>query len=275
MMTAAVAAESVRLLSKARTHVVVYRASRLWESSVLCNAVIAVTCSRQEQMQRMRAANPGMSATEAAARVDSQPSQSAAAARATLVVDASSDELQSRITRLWSLIPQPGTDAVLAAGPCVATLTAVDATLPTCELFEGSDVVIGREAGCAIQVSDVTVSHRQCRVFVRDGKAWLDDLSTHGTFVNGAKVGHRLRVPLGHGDAVWLSKAAIKAKASPHWVVHISAQVETRTLQFPTLACGTAGSDTPKWIEKKRKTAPTRVLLNVRTGEARVADEKE
>ncbi len=278
MVGAAVASECSRQIAQTRTHVVVYRASKLLEAAA-CNCVVFVGASHVTQLAQLAAACPGLSMAAAAARAAAQ-SQGAAASRATVVLDAEKlgpAALRARLVRLWAQLPQPGSDAVLAAHAAVARLQAVDPTLPSCELFEEADVLFGRGAQCAVQLQDVTVSHAQCRVFCRAGRVWLDDLSTHGTFVNRAKVGHRLRVELAHGDAVHLSKAAVKAKAPPHFVVHLGDQLESRLLQFPAASPAAAAgpSLTPRWIEKRSHSHPeARLMLNVRTGETKLVEKK-
>jgi len=174
--------------------------------------------------------------------------------------------LRAQLTRMWSLIAQPREPG--SGRLWRARLVAVDATLPTCELYDGADVLFGRSDRCIVRVADVTVSHEHCRVFVKDnGEVWLEDLSTHGTFVNRLKVGHRLRVKLEHGDTVWLSKAALKSKTQTcHFVVHFADQIESRIVEFPSkFKCNS--SETPKFVKKTSKKTGQAYLLNVRTGE--------
>lgn len=181
----------------------------------------------------------------------------------------SPDETRSHITRIWSLIPQPR-NADSSGSCCRARLTAVDSTLPSCELYDGASVLFGRSEKCAVRIADVTVSHEHCRVYIEDKKVFLEDLSTHGTFVNRQKIGHRMHVQLQHGDAVWLSKAAIKSKTQHcHFVVHMCGQLETRILQFPS-AFVTNSSETPKVIEQTSKRTGEKFLLNVRTGKTQM-----
>ncbi len=180
----------------------------------------------------------------------------------------SKDNLRAQLTRVWSLLPQPRDGKKGVASVCLARLTAVDATIPSCDLFEGADIMFGRSDKCTVQIADLTVSHEHCRVFVKENKeVWLEDLSTHGTFVNRQKVGHRLRLKLEHGDAVWLSKAALKSKTAPcHFVVHLVDKVESRVLSFPSNFVSKP-SATPKWIDKTSQKTGKKFRLNVRTGE--------
>jgi hypothetical protein len=234
--------EANKALHDAKTHVVVFCASKLFESSLSCNMVVLVTASLE---------------------------RTAESEMATLVLENNVSTLQTQLTRLWSLIPQPHSSAF--GKTCRGRLTAVDATLPSCDLFDGADILFGRSELCSVQIADLTVSHEHCRVFVKNEQIWLEDLSTHGTYVNRQKIGHKLRVRLEHGDAVWLSKVALKSKTAPcAFVVHLCDKVETRLLQFPSQFV-TRSSETPKWIEKKSTHQPEKHFrLNVRTGETKI-----
>jgi pSer/pThr/pTyr-binding forkhead associated (FHA) protein len=53
----------------------------------------------------------------------------------------------------------------------------------------GSEVTLGRAAGCQITVDDTYVSQMHARVFLRDGAYLVEDLgSTNGTYLNRQKV---------------------------------------------------------------------------------------
>jgi pSer/pThr/pTyr-binding forkhead associated (FHA) protein len=53
----------------------------------------------------------------------------------------------------------------------------------------GSEVTLGRAAGCQITVDDSFVSQLHARVFARDGRLLVEDLgSTNGTYLNRQKV---------------------------------------------------------------------------------------
>jgi len=59
------------------------------------------------------------------------------------------------------------------------------------------DLVVGRGPGCAVALSDDSVSRRHARLVFRDGAWIIQDLgSTNGTIVNGERVG-RCRLELG------------------------------------------------------------------------------
>ena len=69
-------------------------------------------------------------------------------------------------------------------------------------------VTIGRDAQNNLVVKEITVSRQHARVFVRDGKYFIADLSsTHGTQVNGNKVS---RKEILSGDELLLGKCRLQ-----------------------------------------------------------------
>ena len=60
------------------------------------------------------------------------------------------------------------------------------------------------EAGIAIEASGTGVSDAHCSIHVRDSRAWVEDHSTHGTFVNARKV--EGTSPIAVGDTLTLGE---------------------------------------------------------------------
>lgn len=53
----------------------------------------------------------------------------------------------------------------------------------------GEEVTVGRAAGCQVTIDDNYASQLHARVFLRDGKVYVEDLgSTNGTYLNRRKV---------------------------------------------------------------------------------------
>jgi pSer/pThr/pTyr-binding forkhead associated (FHA) protein len=69
-------------------------------------------------------------------------------------------------------------------------LTVVEPAEQRGQAFQlGSEVTLGRAAGCQITVDDTYVSQLHARVFLRDGAYLVEDLgSTNGTYLNRQKV---------------------------------------------------------------------------------------
>jgi pSer/pThr/pTyr-binding forkhead associated (FHA) protein len=66
-----------------------------------------------------------------------------------------------------------------------------------------SSVVLGRAAGCDLQVDDDSVSRRHASLRVERDAVWVDDLSSrNGTWVNGVQIAEAKR--LVHGDRIVL-----------------------------------------------------------------------
>lgn len=71
------------------------------------------------------------------------------------------------------------------------------------------EIRVGRGADEDIQFPDRTVSRRHCRLFLTDGRWWIEDLgSRNGTIVNGEPVTDPSR--LEEGDTVWLGDSGFR-----------------------------------------------------------------
>ncbi|MEE8410454.1 MAG: FHA domain-containing protein [Myxococcota bacterium] len=94
-------------------------------------------------------------------------------------------------------------------------LTAVielDAQAPRALTHESSarTIIIGRDASADFQVPLSTISRQHSRITESDGVYFIEDLgSTHGTLVNGKKIGKGEKKVLRDGDFIELTKAKI------------------------------------------------------------------
>ena len=74
--------------------------------------------------------------------------------------------------------------------------------------FNQSELMIGRDPACEIQLNDETVSNQHARLWFRNKQWWIEDLlSTNGTFLND----ERLEIPtiLISGDEVRIGKVLL------------------------------------------------------------------
>ncbi|MCL4422995.1 MAG: FHA domain-containing protein [Actinobacteria bacterium] len=79
------------------------------------------------------------------------------------------------------------------------------------QIYEiGEEMTVGRAAGCGVSIDgDAFVSNLHARVFLKNGKPWIEDLgSTNGTFVNSRRVA--VPTPLKKGDLVKLGGAVLE-----------------------------------------------------------------
>jgi ABC-type multidrug transport system ATPase subunit/pSer/pThr/pTyr-binding forkhead associated (FHA) protein/ABC-type multidrug transport system permease subunit len=61
--------------------------------------------------------------------------------------------------------------------------------------LEGDNIVVGRDPGCDVPVSDPTVSRRHARIRRQAGRIFVSDLgSSNGTFVNGRRISGEVEV---------------------------------------------------------------------------------
>lgn len=122
-------------------------------------------------------------------------------------------EAQARLTGkpLEHRIPQPGGPAPAAATQRI-TPVVTPPLLPQLLVISGPDagqeydlspgeLIIGREDGSAIQLTDRKVSHNHALLRVRGSQVTIEDLrSTNGTRVNGTLI--ERQTPLAPGDRI-------------------------------------------------------------------------
>jgi pSer/pThr/pTyr-binding forkhead associated (FHA) protein len=81
----------------------------------------------------------------------------------------------------------------------------------TSQIFPlGEEVTIGRAPGCSVPLADDTyVSQLHARIYVRDGKPFVEDLgSTNGTFLNRDRLSKTM--PLHRGDKLQIGQTVLE-----------------------------------------------------------------
>jgi pSer/pThr/pTyr-binding forkhead associated (FHA) protein len=81
----------------------------------------------------------------------------------------------------------------------------------TAQIFPlGEEVTIGRAPGCSVPLADDTyVSQLHARIYVRDGKPFVEDLgSTNGTFLNRDRLSKTM--PLHRGDKLQIGRTVLE-----------------------------------------------------------------
>jgi pSer/pThr/pTyr-binding forkhead associated (FHA) protein len=81
----------------------------------------------------------------------------------------------------------------------------------TAQVFPlGEEVTIGRAPGCSVPLADDTyVSQLHARIYVRDGKPFVEDLgSTNGTFLNRDRLSKTM--PLHRGDKLQIGQTVLE-----------------------------------------------------------------
>ena len=81
----------------------------------------------------------------------------------------------------------------------------------TSQVFPLSDeVTIGRAPGCSVPLADDTyVSQLHARIYIRDGKPFVEDLgSTNGTFLNRDRLSRTM--PLHRGDKLQIGQTVLE-----------------------------------------------------------------
>jgi len=75
----------------------------------------------------------------------------------------------------------------------------------------GPELTVGRAAGYSLVFDERFVSQVHCRIFVRDGSVFVEDLgSTNGTWVNGARVVGQMPARL--GDRIQVGNVVLEVR---------------------------------------------------------------
>lgn len=79
------------------------------------------------------------------------------------------------------------------------------------EFALGPEITVGRAGGCSIVLDEQYVSQVHCRIFIRDGSVFAEDLgSTNGTWVNGSRaVG---QMPARLGDRIQVGNVVMEVR---------------------------------------------------------------
>jgi len=79
------------------------------------------------------------------------------------------------------------------------------------EVALGPEITVGRAAGCSMVFDERFVSQVHCRIFLRDGSVFVEDLgSTNGTWVNGARVVGQMPARL--GDRIQIGNVVLEVR---------------------------------------------------------------
>ena len=124
------------------------------------------------------------------------------------------------------------TDRSGGAGDHDACLVVISGARLGARIVPGNgSVVIGRDVGADFQISERSVSRRHCRVFLEDGRFWIEDLdSTNGTRVNGDFID---RAPLRDGDHVRVSETTLKFIAAGNIEANYHSELHESTIRDP------------------------------------------
>ena len=86
------------------------------------------------------------------------------------------------------------------------------------ELFDKSEISVGRVQGNDLMLPKGNVSKRHARLMFRDGRFIVTDLkSTNGTYVNGRKIGQATVVR--EGDKIYVGDYVLRFEAAPGTVI--------------------------------------------------------
>jgi hypothetical protein len=109
---------------------------------------------------------------------------------------------------LWRDMQQQG-QLFAARQPTPLMITSLADSLALTRRFAKSEIILGREPACDLQLDDQTVSLRHARLSYRLNQWWLEDMaSTNGTYLNGEVV--TAPVVITQGDELRLGQVGLK-----------------------------------------------------------------
>ncbi|TVQ28107.1 MAG: GGDEF domain-containing protein [Wenzhouxiangella sp.] len=108
------------------------------------------------------------------------------------------------------LLPDSGIEETSRHAACLVVIRG-DRLGARVDLGE-KPVVIGRGSDADFQIASRSVSRSHCRIWLRDGQVWIEDLrSTNATYVNDERID---RKRLADGDQVRIGKSVLKFLAA-------------------------------------------------------------
>jgi pSer/pThr/pTyr-binding forkhead associated (FHA) protein len=108
----------------------------------------------------------------------------------------------------WGEIKRQGTNLSIRRVPGINLLINSGEGNQSARNFSQPEVIIGRDPGCDIPLTNDTVSTRHTQLSYHHNQWWVMDLaSTNGTFLNGAQV--KMPIVLASGDEIKCGGALI------------------------------------------------------------------
>jgi len=115
---------------------------------------------------------------------------------------------------LWKEINMQGMRLASRRAPTITLTTSREIEPKVDEHFSQSEIILGRDPGCDIQLADDTVSARHSQLAYHHGQWWIMDLtSKNGTLLNGLPV--NTPTVLASGDEIKCGNASLLISFSP------------------------------------------------------------
>lgn len=109
---------------------------------------------------------------------------------------------------IWQDIKQTGLQSVTRKIPVIRLEVRTRNRTPLSKAFSKSEIALGRDPSCDLQLDDETVSVRHARLSYHHGQWWVEDLnSTNGTTLNKEKLS--MAAVLTSGDEIRCGKVRV------------------------------------------------------------------
>jgi pSer/pThr/pTyr-binding forkhead associated (FHA) protein len=128
---------------------------------------------------------------------------------------------------LWREVQKQGQSLANRRVPGISLMIRHEQDTPILKHFFQSEIILGRDPGCDIPLSDDTVSTRHAHLMYHHSQWWLEDLaSTNGTILNEAAVD--MPTVITSGDEIMCGGTHITVSLSENVVIEPTLPLERK-----------------------------------------------
>jgi pSer/pThr/pTyr-binding forkhead associated (FHA) protein len=128
---------------------------------------------------------------------------------------------------LWREVQRQGQALANRRVPGISLMIRHEGNTPTLKHFFQSEIILGRDPGCDIPLTDDTVSTRHAQLTYHHGQWWLEDLaSTNGTTLNEAIV--NMPTVITSGDEIMCGSTHLTVSLSENVVIEPTQRLEKK-----------------------------------------------
>jgi predicted component of type VI protein secretion system len=128
---------------------------------------------------------------------------------------------------LWREVQRQGQSLTNRRVPGISLMIRHEHETPIIKHFFQSEIILGRDPGCDIPLTDDTVSTRHAQLTYHHGQWWLEDLSsTNGTILNQALVS--MPTVITSGDEIMCGSTDLIVSLSENVVIEPTQRLEKK-----------------------------------------------
>jgi len=129
---------------------------------------------------------------------------------------------------LWRDVQKQGQMLATRRVPAISLTVRHGRAAPMMRHFSQPEIILGRDPGCDVPLTDETVSTRHAQLTYHHAQWWLEDLaSTNGTLLN--KTAVTMPTVLTAGDQIQCGKATLTVNLSTNALVSPTERLEKKS----------------------------------------------